>query len=176
MFLATTTILHFTCLFRTLLALEKHDTSKSNGFPGQEFPWSTSGQVALNFSNDFSPITSENEWASFKPKVFQLTSHSDQAYMISMHQQLYCLDAIRVAYLSYHLPRPKLASALYDDAEICLEQLRQQIMCTADLTLEPTMFVKGPNGTSVPGTSGLGVLHRCKNWKELEATVYNSNA
>ncbi|KDR68073.1 hypothetical protein GALMADRAFT_215989 [Galerina marginata CBS 339.88] len=125
-------------------------------------------QVSLNFTNDFPPITSEADWA-FEPKALHIDPQSGGKYTVSMHQQLYCLDKIRIAFLSYHdRDQPKPTPLPYEEAEHCLEQLRQTMLCNADLTLEPTKAVLGGDGKLVPAVSGLGVLHRCWNWRELE--------
>ena len=57
------------------------------------------------------------------------------------------------------------------DVDMCLEQLRQHIMCNCDLTLEPTVLVKMDSGVIAPGSNGVGVEHRCLNWEKLSAEI-----
>jgi hypothetical protein len=131
------------------------------------------GQIKMNFTNDGFHITSDDAWLSLhRNKTFHLNSESHQEYVVSMHQQLYCLDTFRIAYLSLRKPtdRPLLTPALYDEAELCLDQMRQNVMCHADLTLEPTVPVQTKNGI-IPGSPGVGVFHRCRNWQNLESSV-----
>ena len=59
----------------------------------------------------------------------------------------------------------------YADVDMCLEQLRQQIMCNCDLTLEPTVLVRLSNGGIAPGSNGINVGHRCLNWEKLSAEI-----
>lgn len=59
----------------------------------------------------------------------------------------------------------------YADADMCLEQLRQQIMCNSDLTLEPTVLARMANGKIAPGSTGIGIGHRCMNWEKLSAEI-----
>lgn len=89
-----------------------------------------------------------------------------------MHQQLHCLNTLRIAYLSYHTARPKLSESFYEEAEMCIEQIRQHLMCNSDLTLEPTVLTRdAARGTVVPGSPGTNVIHRCRDWSELELAV-----
>ena len=92
--------------------------------------------------------------------------------MLSMHHQLHCLNIIRIAYLGLHTTPSTMPPVDYADVDICLEQLRQHIMCNSDLTLEPTTLVRmEDNGVIVPGTNGVGVEHRCLNWEKLSAEI-----
>ena len=65
-----------------------------------------------------------------------------------------------------------MPSVDYAEVDICLEQLRQHIMCNSDLTLEPTNLVRMEgNGVIAPGSNGIGVEHRCLNWEKLSAEI-----
>lgn len=58
------------------------------------------------------------------------------------------------------------------DVDMCLEQLRQHIMCNCDLTLEPTVLTRDESdGVIAPGSSGIGVEHRCLDWERLSGEV-----
>ena len=107
-----------------------------------------------------------------QPTVFKLHPQSDREYILSMHQQLHCLNNIRIAYLSYHTDRPRMSTEFYTEAEMCIEQIRQHLMCTTDMTLEPTVLVMSASGEgAVPGSRGAGVVHRCRDWKGLETAL-----
>jgi len=91
--------------------------------------------------------------------------------MLSMHHQLHCLNIIRIAYLGLHATTPSTMPPVdYADVDMCLEQLRQHVMCNADLTLEPTVLVR-IKGMLFPGSHGTGVEHRCWDWEKLSGEV-----
>lgn len=155
------------CLCLTPLLSYLSDTAGSQ----RELSWKSSAQIALNFTNDFFHITSDKGW-TFQPTVFKPDPQSDREYILSMHQQLHCLNIIRAAYLTYHTSRPRLSTEFYAEAEMCIEQIRQHLMCTTDVTLEPTELVMSASGEDmVPGSRGAGVVHRCRDWKGLESAL-----
>ncbi|KDR68911.1 hypothetical protein GALMADRAFT_145930 [Galerina marginata CBS 339.88] len=165
-------ILYTISLHRILGTLREHDALAHND--SREYAQEISlnnNEVALNFSNDFFEISADEEWESIQLKLLPVDPTSGQAYVSAMHQQIYCLDTIRKAYLSYHLPRPKFTPTFYLEAEKCLEQLRQTVLCNADITLEPTTLTLDKNGTLTPASSGTGIPHRCKNWQRLNQIV-----
>ena len=49
----------------------------------------------------------------------------------------------------------------------CLNYLRQNILCAADLTLESTYVRTFADGSQHLGVSGDGAVHDCKNWVEV---------
>ena len=59
----------------------------------------------------------------------------------------------------------------YAEVDMCLEQLRQHIMCNCDLTLEPTVLVRMKDNIIAPGSNGIGVEHRCLNWEKLSTEI-----
>ncbi|KJA19836.1 hypothetical protein HYPSUDRAFT_43952 [Hypholoma sublateritium FD-334 SS-4] len=169
----------FTAVFHTVSLVQSQRTLSKYGDQSltdsaespRELAWKSSAQVALNFSNDFLHITSDEGW-TLQPTVFKLHPQSDREYILSMHQQLHCLNNIRIAYLSYHTSRPRLSAEFYAEAEMCIEQIRQHLMCTTDVTLEPTELVMSASGEDmVPGSRGAGVVHRCRDWKGLESAL-----
>ncbi|KDR84564.1 hypothetical protein GALMADRAFT_1341107 [Galerina marginata CBS 339.88] len=134
----------------------------------QEFHWNVS-EVALEFRNDLFHISSEDEWASLIPKV--LLPQQSEDYFISMHQQLHCLNLVRIAYLYFHAPPPNMSLQSFEEVDMCMEQLRQNILCNGDITLEPTTLQKQPDGSMVPLTTGKNVIHRCRDWQKLESLL-----
>ena len=45
-------------------------------------------------------------------------------------------------------------------------------MCNCDLTLEPTVLTRDESdGVIAPGSSGIGVEHRCLDWERLSGEV-----
>lgn len=140
----------------------------------KEYIWEKS-QVVLPFSNAQYHITSDSDWASLFPtnggRIPSLTN-PDEEVMLSMHHQLHCLNIIRIAYLGLHTTPSTMPPVDYADVDMCLEQLRQHMMCNCDLTLEPTVLVrKKSDGVIAPGSTGIGVEHRCWDWEKLSGEV-----
>lgn len=145
--------------------------------------WKKASDFAYVFNNAVFHITSDEEWASLS-RVETLDiqdNHQDhptieELYIVSMQQQLHCLNLVRVAHLSYHQSKPKLDPSFYHEADLCIEQLRQHIMCNSDITLDPTEYFVHTNGEIEPQTNGTVALHRCRNWKELESAIHRRNS
>ena len=139
----------------------------------KEYIWESS-QVSHPFSNDRYHITSDSDWASLFPTNngrIPSPINPDEEVMLSMHHQLHCLNIIRIAYLALHTTPSTMPPVDNADVDMCLEQLRQHIMCNCDLTLEPTHLVRMKNGVIAPGSNGVGVEHRCLNWEKLSAEI-----
>ena len=117
----------------------------------------------------------DSDWASLFPANngrFPSPSNPDEEVMLSVHHQLHCLNIIRIAYLGLHTTPSSMPPVDYADVDMCLEQLRQHIMCNCDLTLEPTFLVRMKDtGGIAPASNGIGVEHRCLNWKKLSAEI-----
>lgn len=175
LFLIATSILYMVSLPHTLRTLRTHfENTRANSRAHKEYLWESS-QISHPFSNDQYHITSDSDWALLFPTNdgrIPSPTNPDEEVMLSMHHQLHCLNIIRIAYLSLHTTPSTMPPVDYADADMCLEQLRQHIMCNCDLTLEPTVLVR-MKGTGViaPGSSGIGVEHRCLNWEKLSAEI-----
>jgi len=174
LFLFATSVIYMISLSRTLRTLREHfKNPKAFSRAHKEYIWESS-QVVLPFSNDQYHITSDSDWASLFPTDggrIPSPSNPDKEVMLSMHHQLHCLNIIRIAYLGLHTAPSTMPPVDYADADMCLEQLRQQIMCNSDLTLEPTVLVRMANGKIAPGSTGIGIEHRCMNWEQLSVEI-----
>jgi len=174
LFLIATSILYMVNLPHTLRTFRGHlKNSKANSRAHKEYIWESS-QISYPFSNDRYHITSDSDWASLFPTNngrIPSPINPDEEVMLSMHHQLHCLNIIRIAYLGLHTTPSTMPPVDYADVDMCLEQLRQHIMCNSDLTLEPTVLFRMKNGVIVPGSSGVGVEHRCLNWEKLSAEI-----
>ena len=149
------------------------DRSCKDSRAHKEYIWESS-QISHPFSNDQYHITSDSDWASLFPTNngrIPSPINPDEEVMLSMHHQLHCLNIIRIAYLSLHTTPSTMPPVDYTDVDMCLEQLRQHILCNCDLTLEPTVLVRMINGVIAPGSNGIGVEHRCLNWEKLSAEI-----
>ena len=149
------------------------DSSCIDSRAHKEYIWESS-QISHIFSNDRYHVTSDSDWASLFPTNngrIPSPINPDEEVMLSMHHQLLCLNNIRIAYLGLHTTPSTMPPVDYADVDMCLEQLRQHIMCNCDLTLDPTLLFRMKDGVIAPGSTGVGVEHRCLNWEKLSAEI-----
>jgi len=174
LFLIATSFLYMVSLPHTLRTLRDHfEYAKANSRAHKEYIWESS-QISHPFSNDQYHITSDSDWALLLPTNngrIPSPINPDEEVMLSMHHQLHCLNIIRIAYLALHTTPSTMPPVDNSDVDMCLEQLRQHIMCNCDLTLEPTVLVRMKAGAIAPGSNGIGVEHRCLNWEKLSAEI-----
>ncbi|KAE8356756.1 hypothetical protein BDV28DRAFT_144878 [Aspergillus coremiiformis] len=92
-------------------------------------------------------------------------------YMVSVYHQLHCLKVLHLALLPVMMHGATVESGATGDGfehhhlEHCLDYLRQSVMCSGDVTLEP------PDEHPEKGKSplqGWGVRHVCRSWNEIE--------
>lgn len=107
-------------------------------------------------------LTDDDDWGSLFPRVwkgFMSLGPDNRPFTMSIYHQLHCLDAIRVNFVV----NGTHAAA---HVEHCLNYLRQAILCHADNTIEPAIWME--TETSVePASDGLGVVHTCRDWRAL---------
>jgi hypothetical protein len=116
-------------------------------------------------------IANEAEWATLIPANHgRVRLGADlQEFDVAMYTDLQCLATIRAAYASMR-DGARVASPA---AEACLGQIRQAILCTADITLEPTTpecdEEKCPLTSAA--ASGQFVDHKCRDWVQVRNYV-----
>lgn len=99
---------------------------------------------------------------------------AQEEFDVGMYTDLQCLDTIRAAYVSMRdgarVPSPA--------AEACLGHVRQAILCTADITLEPAHLVckDGECPLSSAVASGQFVDHKCRDWVQVRQYVEENQA
>ncbi|KAE8385346.1 hypothetical protein BDV23DRAFT_188304 [Aspergillus alliaceus] len=118
-------------------------------------------------------ITIPNPEAYGLPPNKNVVPGTKNAYMISVYHQLHCLKALHMALLPVVTQQETLSSSTagghgfeHNHIAHCLDYLRQSVMCSGDVTLEP------PDEKPEKGKSplqGWGVKHVCRNWEEIEA-------
>ncbi|KAF8190965.1 hypothetical protein K438DRAFT_1831049 [Mycena galopus ATCC 62051] len=117
-------------------------------------------------------ITADAEWSSLLPP------HSGRVRLggtneeldVGLYSDLGCLDTIRRAFI---LLRDGIRQP-FAEAEACLGQIRQAIMCNSDLTLEPAYLVCDAQDICAPAATGDNLAHRCRNWAQVREFVeYN---
>ncbi|KAJ7901281.1 hypothetical protein B0H13DRAFT_1622141, partial [Mycena leptocephala] len=113
-------------------------------------------------------IADEAEWATLIP-----ANHSRvrlgadlQEFDVAMYTDLQCLATIRGAYASMG-DGARVASPA---AEACLGQIGQAILCTADITLEPTT-PECDREKCAAAASGQFLDHKCRDWVQVRNYV-----
>lgn len=108
-------------------------------------------------------LYNDSEWGSlfvYPSKGFVEAGPNNRTFALSGVHQLHCLDVIRVGYVTNR-------TEFRHHIEHCLHYLMQVIKCNADATLEPTWLVD-LNGEQSVGSSEIGTVHRCRDWRVLE--------
>ncbi|KAJ3776388.1 hypothetical protein FB446DRAFT_307696 [Lentinula raphanica] len=149
----------------------------------------TLNPVVLNFLfAQHYDITNDIEWATLIPDrgthvhLPLPLHHPSQEFEVALYHDLHCLDVIRSVFVSMR----DGSRAHSPEAEQCLRTIRQAILCTADVTLEPAELVcydddESDGGyeeeekewcTNVgPEASGNNVDHRCRDWVQVREFV-----
>ncbi|TFK35073.1 hypothetical protein BDQ12DRAFT_635565 [Crucibulum laeve] len=141
----------------------------------ENFPIPNQGYVAMAVeeSTHYSIFGAEarEEWATNQPigEGYVKMGPEGRGYAVSMFHQLHCLRLMRYA-----------LSGVYDayasgHMHHCLNYLRQEILCSPDLTLEPADVLSRDFEVD-----RVGGIHVCKDWNESyksagEAWKYHPN-
>ncbi|PCH44321.1 hypothetical protein WOLCODRAFT_76501 [Wolfiporia cocos MD-104 SS10] len=109
-----------------------------------------SGDSHLSLLND-------TEWGKLFPTDgFINIGPSDRVFQVSMIHQLHCLDVIRVGFVTN-------GTHAAEHIQHCLRYLTQLVLCNADTTLEQDE-IASPH---LHAASGVGMVHRCRDWRLL---------
>ncbi|EHA18596.1 hypothetical protein ASPNIDRAFT_37801 [Aspergillus niger ATCC 1015] len=98
-------------------------------------------------------------------------------YGVSMFHQLHCLESLKMAlkheshHTRYWERRGEGEGEGEDHLEHCLQYLEQAIMCAADDTIEPSFVAELPTGEKARIINGDGVVHRCRNFDEVQQAM-----
>jgi hypothetical protein len=112
----------------------------------------------------------DNDWASVTPlgHGFVKIGSGEDFYAISMYHQLHCLNGFRKMLSGEN----RNASCMeHDEQHVlhCLSYLRQMVLCSADITLEPAFSAENTDGRKTKAAYGTGVTHQCKDWEQIRA-------
>lgn len=118
-------------------------------------------------------MKSDADWKSMYPLPgmgFTPLGPNNRTFMVSMYHQLHCLDVIRVGFVVN-------GSNAYHHTEHCLRYLRQILLCKADTTLEDADGLRTTeDGRILRGASGLGMVHRCRDWTKVKSYLEEKDA
>ncbi|KAJ7661183.1 hypothetical protein B0H17DRAFT_327998 [Mycena rosella] len=121
-------------------------------------------------------IANDAEWATLIPSNHGRVKlgEAQQEFDVGMYTDLECLDTIRAAYVDMRDGARMRSEA----AEACLGQIRQVILCTADITLEPTHIICKDRVCPLSGTVATGefVDHKCRDWAQVRHFVEGNQA
>jgi len=110
------------------------------------------------------------EWESVYPGQsggFIRVGPNRRFFGLTVYHQIHCLDSIRFAMLGRDHPVRRGLDGekrMVPHAQHCLNFLRQTILCSADLTLEPEASFQDVE-------EGLFTRHVCKDWSRVHAFV-----
>lgn len=117
--------------------------------------------LVFEASSEHYALQNDEEWGSvFPTNGFTDLGPNNRTFHVSMIHQLHCLDVIRVSFL---IQGPGAA----EHVEHCLRYLRQALLCHADTTLEEARVIVSSSGETEYGASGIGMVHRCRDWTVL---------
>ncbi|KAJ7264755.1 hypothetical protein C8J57DRAFT_1069776 [Mycena rebaudengoi] len=122
----------------------------------------------FNFGKHYN-ITDNDEWATLVPPHngrIKLGIPPEE-FDVGLYSDLTCLDTIRRAFLRLR----DGAREQFVEAETCLGQMRQAIMCNSDLTLEPAYLVCDAQDNCTTAATGNHVPHQCRNWVQVREFV-----
>ncbi|KAJ7457394.1 hypothetical protein FB451DRAFT_1047399, partial [Mycena latifolia] len=131
------------------------------------------GSATLEFiSGKHYNIANASEWATLVPPHHGRVKlgSPQQEFDIAIYSDIECLDTIRNAFITMRDGSGAPSKA----AEECLGQIRQAILCTADLTLEPAVVVceDASQMTECDNiSSGEHVRHLCRDWVQVRKFV-----
>ncbi|KAJ7440293.1 hypothetical protein B0H11DRAFT_545345 [Mycena galericulata] len=120
-------------------------------------------------------IIDDAAWGTLVPPNRGRVKLGEQEFDVGMYTDLECLDTIRAAYVQMR----DGAQVRSEAAEACLGHLRQAILCTADITLEPAEVICRDDGecpVSGAVASGEFVDHRCRDWTQVRTFVEENQA
>ncbi|KAJ7227603.1 hypothetical protein B0H12DRAFT_1030340 [Mycena haematopus] len=127
----------------------------------------------FNFGKHYN-ITDDAEWATLLPPHngrIKLGTPPEE-FDVGLFSDLACLETIRRAFLQLRAGARKP----FAEAEVCLGQTRQAIMCNSDLTLEPAYLVCESREKCAPAATGDQVAHQCRNWAQVRKYVEDNQA
>ncbi|KAJ6517136.1 hypothetical protein DFH09DRAFT_1195508 [Mycena vulgaris] len=141
-----------------------------------ELPFSVgSATLEFLFAKHYN-IANDTEWATLIPPNHGRVrlGAEQQEFDVAIYTDLQCLDTIREAYVKMRAG----ARIRSEAAEACLGQIRQAILCTADITLEPTHIICKDGECPVTGAvaSGEFVEHKCRDWAQVRNFVERNQA
>lgn len=112
----------------------------------------------------------DNDWASVTPlgHGFVKIGPGEDFYAISMYHQLHCLNGFRKMLSGEQRNASRIE---HDEQHVlhCLSYLRQMVLCSADITLEPAFSAENTDGRKTKAAYGTGVTHQCKDWEQIRA-------
>lgn len=133
----------------------------------------------MDESSEFYPLNGTKAWHSMTPyRGWVRLGPRGRSFAVSMYHQLHCLDGIRSALVTVHEASNKASPevvSIFGHVDHCFNFLRQNLLCSADTTLEHETTRSWPDGTIEKGTTSDGVPNRCRDWSHVHRWVKDNN-
>ncbi|KAF9461368.1 hypothetical protein BDZ94DRAFT_1263860 [Collybia nuda] len=164
-------VIYLLRLRHTTAYLSLHDSPLAS-----ELPISVSAVTLKFLFGKHYDITKDEEWATLVPENHGRVrlGSAQQEFDVALYSDLQCLDTIRIAFVKMR----DGSSVRSPEAERCLGIIRQAILCTADITLEPATLVCQDSEVECTRAEATGdnVDHRCRNWVQVREFVEQNQA
>lgn len=107
---------------------------------------------------------SDDEWFSLAPEEAGYTrlGKDGRLFMVTMFHELHCLRVLNLAFGKELVAKP-------GHIQHCLNYIRQSILCSPDLSLEPGDFEQRDFDTE-----RTGALHMCRDWEVVYETMHET--
>lgn len=131
---------------------------------------STTRDSSLRWDQQNYGLHDSHHWQMLLPPNWNRIhlDNSNTTTELAMYSQLQCLNTIRAAIATLSDPTlmANATQSTWSNAERCFGQVRQAVLCSADITLEPTYRKYPKVGKDWYGISatGMGEYHRCYDW------------
>ncbi|KAJ7487018.1 hypothetical protein FB451DRAFT_775893 [Mycena latifolia] len=161
-------------LFCSKIAADTSPASFSAQHLPSELPLTVDNAVLEFVFGQHYNIENDTDWATLTPPHYGRVKLGEQEFDVGMYSDMECLDTIRAAYVAMRGGAQLRSEA----AEMCLGQIRQAILCTADPTLERTTIMCKDGVCPLDGAVATGnhVDHKCRDWTQVRAFVEDNQA
>lgn len=154
---------------------ERYDPPKQYTYVGKDHPNELILHVSqithtVNATHRYG-VYADDDWESVFTRSNGWVRLGDigQPFALAMYHQMHCLQEMR-----FEIQRGRAGKASMDEPvghlDHCFDYMRQSVLCCSDTSLEIAHRVKHPEGDRA-GTYGLGSVHTCRDWRQVENYV-----
>ncbi|EMD34967.1 hypothetical protein CERSUDRAFT_139739 [Gelatoporia subvermispora B] len=112
-------------------------------------------------------LASDSEWFSLTPQEtgygYARLGPDHRMFVVTMFHELHCLRILNLAF-------GKVTGATTEHIRHCLSYIRQGVLCSPDLTLEPGNFEERDFKTE-----RIGATHTCRDWEAAYSVMYHNH-
>ncbi|OCH93635.1 hypothetical protein OBBRIDRAFT_789996 [Obba rivulosa] len=151
---------HFNDMLSVSYSYHGHDFPETFPWPSDELPFAS---LTVEESAHYPLLgpESDDEWLSLTTASYGYVrlGPEDRLFALTMFHELHCLRVLNRAF-------GKAAVATPEHIQHCLNYLRQGVLCSPDLTLEPGNFED--KDFEVERT---GATHTCRDWEAVYSVL-----